>query len=287
VVFEALTERDGQLRELIRGSNRVWEAVASRDEQLADSFRVLPTFLREARTATRRVSEFAATADPLVDQLRPAAREISPTLIDLDRLAPDLRGVLRDLDPLVRVSRRGLPATERVLDNTRPIVARLDPFLRQLTPIVDYLGLYRREITAFLANDSASTQAIDPGFTDASETLHTLRTSNPTNPEMMAGYPYRLSTNRSNPYTEPGGYDKLRTEGHLEVYGSYLCTSNPVPATPAPVDPYLPAELVALLDTFVFGGAENRGKAPPCDPQAPLGRVVGQAGSYPRLQPLP
>ena len=48
----------------------------------------------------------------------------------------------------------------------------------------------------------------------------------------MTGYPYRLGTNRSNPYTEPGGYDKLRTEGHLEVYGSYLCTSRPTPAEP-------------------------------------------------------
>ena len=74
VVFDSLTARSGQLRELIRNSNRVWEAVASRDQQLADTFRVLPTFLREGRETTRRLTRFAEVSDPLITQLRPAAR---------------------------------------------------------------------------------------------------------------------------------------------------------------------------------------------------------------------
>ena len=285
-VFEALTERQGQLRELIVQSNRFWQVTARRDAELADTFRVLPTFLRESRATTRRVTAFAQDTDPLIDQLRPAARELSPTLVDLGALAPDLRGFFRDLGPLVRVSRRGLPATEEVLDNTRPLLRRLSPFLRQLTPIVDYLGLYRREIAGFFSNDSAVTQATGPGQSVSAQ-LHYLRTQNPTNPENMAGYPGRLSTNRSNPYIEPGGYDKLRTEGHLEVFGSYLCTSRPVPDEPEPRDPWLPANLITAISYFTYGGTENRGAAPPCDPQAPLGRLVGQSGAYPQLQPLP
>ena len=157
-VFDALSERKGQLRDLIRNSNRTWEAIASRDAQLADTFRVFPTFLREGRATTQRLTRFADDTDPLITQLRPAARELSPTLIDLDALAPDLKGLFQDLGPLVRVSKKGLPATEQVLDNTRPILRRLDPWLRNFTPIVDYLGLYKREITAFLANDAAATQ---------------------------------------------------------------------------------------------------------------------------------
>jgi phospholipid/cholesterol/gamma-HCH transport system substrate-binding protein len=290
VVFDSLSARSGQLRELIRNSNRVWEAVAARDEQLADTFRVLPTFLREGRATTRRLTSFAETSNPLITQLRPAAREISPTLIDLDRLAPDLKGVFQDLGPLVRVSRTGLPAAERALDNTRPLLGRLDPFLRSLTPIFDYLGLYRREIAAFFANDAAATQATDVGFSNPSQQLHYLRTTTPTNPEMMAGWPYRLGTNRSNPYTEPGGYEKLHTEGHLEVFGSHLCTTNPTPPAPAGVDDpafrYSP-ETADLVEHFVFGVPENIGKAPPCDPQAPLGGKIGQRGLFPRLQPLP
>jgi phospholipid/cholesterol/gamma-HCH transport system substrate-binding protein len=290
VVFDSLTARSGQLRELVRNSNRVWEAIASRDDELADTFRVLPTFLREGRVTTERLTRFANTSNPLITQLRPAARELSPTLIELDKLAPDLKGVFQDLGPLVRVSRRGLPATEEALDNTRPILARLDPFLRQLTPIFDYLGLYRREIAAFFANDTAATQATDVGFADPGKQLHYLRTTTPTNPEMMTGWPYRLGTNRSNPYTAPGGYSKLHTEGHLEVFGSHLCTSNPTPAAPAGnPDPSVlyPPLLADLVTHFIFGVPENVGKAPPCDPQAPLGRRIGQTGLFPRLQPLP
>jgi phospholipid/cholesterol/gamma-HCH transport system substrate-binding protein len=285
-VFDALTERKGQLRELIRNSNRTWDAIASRDAEFADTFRVLPTFLRESRATTQRLTRFADNTDPLIDQLRPAARALSPTLVDLDALAPDLKGLFVDLDPLVRVSRRGLPATGEVLDNTRPLLRRIDPWLENLTPIFDYLGLYKREIAAFLANDAASTQGTEQGFNDPSKFLHYLRTANPVNPEIMTGWPFRLRTNRSNPYTEPGGYDKLRTEGHLEVFGGYLCTDRQVPATPEPNE-FLPQNVVADIDRFIFGGDENRGKAPPCDPQAPLGRVVGQSGLFPRLQPLP
>jgi phospholipid/cholesterol/gamma-HCH transport system substrate-binding protein len=285
-VFDALSERKGQLRGLIHNSNRTWEAIASRDAQLADTFRVFPTFLREGRTTTERLSRFADNTNPLITQLRPAARELSPTLIDLDALAPDLKGLFEDLGPLVRVSKRGLPATEQVLDNTRPLLRRLDPWLRNFTPIVDYLGLYRREIAAFLANDAAATQGTELSFNDTSKVLHYLRTGNPVNPEMMAAWPFRLGSNRSNPYTEPGGYDKLKTEGHLEVFGSYVCTSRAVPPAPE-ANEWLSANVVAQIDQFIFGGDTNRGKAPPCDPQAPLGRVIGQSGMFPHLEPLP
>jgi phospholipid/cholesterol/gamma-HCH transport system substrate-binding protein len=290
VVFDSLTARSGQLRELIRNSNRVWGAVASRDQELADTFRVLPTFLREGRATTRRLTSFAETTNPLITQLRPAARELSPTLVDLDALAPDLKGLFQDLGPLVRVSRRGLPATEEALNNTRPILARLDPFLRNLTPIFDYIGLYKREVAAFFANDAAATQATEAGFVNPGQQIHYLRTTTPMNPEMMAGWPFRLGTNRSNPYTEPGGYAKLASEGHLEVFGSYLCTGQPTPTPPlGSPDPTVdyPQETADLVNHFVFGIPENVGRAPPCDPQAPLGRLAGQSGLFPRLQPLP
>jgi phospholipid/cholesterol/gamma-HCH transport system substrate-binding protein len=285
-VFEALTERQGQLRELISNSERVFASTASRDAELADTFTVFPTFLRESRQTVGRVTRFANDTNPLITQLRPAARELSPTLIDLKAIAPDLRGFFRDLGPLIRVSRRGLPALERVLDNTRPLLARIDPFLRNVTPIVDYLGLYRREIAAFFANDAAATQATEQ-TPSSTRPLHYLRTTNPQNPENLAAYPRRLPTNRSNPYTEPGGYAKLATENHLEVFDDYYCRGGGSPPPPAAVPDPLPPNVVELIQTFVFGVPENVGAAPPCDEQAPLGRLVGQSGVYPRLQPLP
>ena len=286
-VFDALTQRQGQLRELIVNSNRVWETTARRDAELADTFRVLPTFLREGRTTTRRLTEFAKDTNPLIDQLRPAARQLSPALIDLDKLSPDLRALFTDLGPLVRVSRRGLPATEQVLDNTQPLLRRLDPFLRNFTPIVDYLGLYKKEIAALFANDTAVTQAAEGNANSITGEIHYLRTQNPENPEVMAGYPSRIASNRSNPYIAPGGYMKLKTEGHLEVYGTQGCGTTPVPATPAPLDPWLPAGVVSQINYYTFGGTQNRNAAPPCDPQTPLGQLFGQSGQFPHLEPLP
>ena len=79
-VFNALSERRGQLSGLITNSNRVFETTAARDQQLADTFVAFPTFLREARATTRRLTTFANNTDPLVTQLRPAARQLSPPL---------------------------------------------------------------------------------------------------------------------------------------------------------------------------------------------------------------
>jgi len=238
---------------------------------------VLPTFLRESRTTTRRLTKFAQDTDPLITQLRPAARELSPTLQDLDALAPDLRGLFRNIDPLVRVSRRGLPATEEALNNTRPLLGRVDTFLKQFTPIVDYLGLYRREIAAFFGNVTAASNPSENG-------LRYLRTQNPMTPEMMAAYPNRLATNRSNPYIEPGGYSKLSTG--LESFAA--CGNRiPVPEPPA-AGGGLTQELATNFAYYAFGGTANRNAAPPCTVQAPLGpRTNGGSGAFPRLQPLP
>jgi phospholipid/cholesterol/gamma-HCH transport system substrate-binding protein len=282
-VFQALSERRGQLRGLISNASRVAATTARRNRELADAVTVLPTFLSESRTTVRRLTRFARATNPLISQLRPAARELSPTLVDLKAIAPDLRGLFTDLDPLIRVSRRGLPALERVLDDTRPLLARIDPFLRQLNPILGYLGLYKREIASFFSLDTASTQATD--LFGSSRPLHYLRTTNPVNPEVLAAYSRRLPTNRSNPYVEPGGYSKLRSG--LDVFASYLCPRGSSPAPPTLPFPGFP-DLTPLVGKFVFGTANGKlGAAPPCKPQRPLGRLLGQPAVYPRLMPSP
>jgi phospholipid/cholesterol/gamma-HCH transport system substrate-binding protein len=294
VVFGALSERKNQLRDLISNADRVWSAVASRNQELADTFRVLPTFLREGRATTIRATSFAKDANPLITQLRPAARQLSPALVELDKVSPDLRRLFRGLGPFVNAARAGLPATSRTLNNTRPVLRRLDPFLRNLTPILSYLGLYKHEISAFFANDTAATQsvftplnkAIPKALTDSQGNAHVLKVSNPTNPEIMAGFPSRLSTNRSNPYTVPGGYNALSQGLPLPVFGSYLCTTTPVPSQP-PVGPLWSQRLFDRTKEFIYGGAYNTGAAPPCRAQPPLGQIIGQSGMYPHLQPLP
>jgi phospholipid/cholesterol/gamma-HCH transport system substrate-binding protein len=299
-VFDALTERDGQLRSLITNSNLVFATTASRDQKLKEAFQAFPTFLDESRTTAVRVTRFAKNTNPLITQLRPAARELSPTLIQLRALAPDLKGLFRDLNPLITASKRGAPATEQILNDAKPLLAQLDPFLRNLNPMLDYLGLYKHEIVSFFSLDAASTQASSP-TAGSSVPIHYLRTANPLNPENLAAYPRRISTNRSNPYPAPLEYNRHP----MRVFGTYLCTNNAppvlntsppapgtglpfslgeiIPSLPAPVSQVLPDELENLVQTYAL----SSGAAPPCVEQPPNGQLIGQPGKYAQVKPAP
>src|SRR4051794_473679 len=291
VVFDALTERGDQLRSLITNSNRVFATTAERNAQLKEIFTIFPTFLDESRATSARLTTFAEETNPLIDELRPAARELTPTLLDLKSLAPDLLALFRDLGPLIKASKEGLPAVSRILDDTAPLLGQLDPFLRNLNPILDYLGLYKREIASFFALDAASTQAVDRPV-GAGQVIHYLRTANPLNPENLAVYPARLKTNRSNPYVGPGGYAKYP----IKVFGTYLCTSTPIPtlvnpALPLPVGiPPIP-DLTTLLPPALYNGVNEfalaNPTAPPCTEQPPNGRLVGQSGKYAQVKAAP
>ncbi|MEO8688186.1 MAG: MlaD family protein [Solirubrobacteraceae bacterium] len=307
VVFSALTERGDQLRGLIENSNQVFATTAARDRQLQETFVALPTFERESRQTLDRLDTFAKNADPLVTQLRPAARELSPTLTDLSALSPDLKALFRDLDKVITVSRTGFPAAQRILKDLRPLLDQADPALRQVIPILEGLGAYKGELTAFFANTAAATQAFDPGTR-----LHYLRTTNPINAENLAAYPRRIGSNRPNPYQLPGGYKKLA--GGLEVYENRHCgralptisTDTPVPLpvptavpglpdlpVPVPVPSVVPTvvppavsgltqSLIDRINQFAFPAA-NAAPAPACKKQGKF-PVSGETTDYPHLK---
>jgi phospholipid/cholesterol/gamma-HCH transport system substrate-binding protein len=304
VVFQALTERDGQLRSLIENSNRVFATTARRDKELQDTFVALPTFQRESRLTLDRLTAFAHNANPLVTELRPAARELSPTLKDLGAAAPDLKRLFQQLPALIEASKTGFPAAEQVLEDARPLVAQLDPFGDQVTPILDFIGLYKRELTAFFANTVASTQAKDQG-----SRLHYLRTVNPLNLENLAIYPRRLGTNRTNPYTKPNNFDHLHDglfsfeTRHCNRAVPITITNQPPvgpPSTPVPVpvplidqltpivqqqlQQLVPQTLIDNLNKFVLDKVtQNGGAAPPCKPQGKF-NYGGETTQYPHVK---
>jgi virulence factor Mce-like protein len=283
VVFGALSERDGQLRSLIENSNQVFATTARRNVELADTFRILPTFERESRTTLARLDRFAANANPLVTQLRPAARQLSPTLTDLSALAPDLKALFRDLNPLISASRLGVPAATQVLRDLTPLLSQLDPALRELIPLTDFVGRYQREILAFFANTVGATQAADrpPG---ATVPVHYLRTTNPINPEVLAAYPNRLGTSRPNPYQLPGALTKIGRPS-LDVYQDQHCGAGGIPVIGALIPGLIPASLDALIKQFVFGNTANP-LAPPCNKQQKF-TVSGETTDYPHVRVLP
>ena len=279
-VFNALSARDDELASLITNSNKVFQTTAQRNQDLQALFHVLPTFQKESTTTVNRLTRFANNTNPLVTQLRPAARELSPTLQQLALIAPDLKGLFQDLGPLVDASKAGLPALENFLDEFRPFLGQFDAPLRQLNPILRYIGAYHNELRAFLSNVPASTEAVDRPL-HAKGPVHYLRTLNPTNPENLAQYPHRIGSNRNNAYELPGGYLDLANNSR-KTYETRSCSNgNPTLAPPDPSNPL--TSLINGIEKFTFTTTTGPVPSPPCIQQPKNSAGGAQPGLYPHV----
>ena len=293
-VFSALSASPAQLRGFVNNSNQVFAATAARDTALANAVQAFPPFLIATRETIDRIDRFAATTKPLIDELRPAAIQLSPALVSTAVLAPELRDLFTNIAPLTAASRAGVPAFERFLNDTVPLLARLTPYLGNIVPVLDYVNVYRREVAAFFANSTATTEGQEPSIA-GNNFLRYVRISNPISPEVLTSYQHRLVSNRGNPYLVPGGYNLL---AGLPVFAGYLCTSNPQPTIGAALSaPGETAQVTApdgsaqtisiaqLLQTFYYTVTPG---GPPCKAQASLGSVtIGQHEAFPHLIPLP
>ena len=292
-VFEALSERDGQLRSLVENSDRTFAVTGRRAQELREAFIALPTFERESRETVTRLTRFADNTRPLVNQLRPWARELSPTLKSLNALAPDLRDLFQDLDPAITASERGLPAIDDVLNDIRPTLRELTPLLKQLNPNIEGIANYRQEIGSFLANSMSATNAYS--VEEDGRRLHYLRVVNPVNPENLAAYPRRIGSNRTLPYMFPlpaaatklpQGLDSYETR-HCGRPGPILAPDTTNEATITPADRALvPINVVRALEQNVFRPTPRDIAQPPCRQQALFPSVFGSPvpTQYPQLR---
>ena len=290
VVFNALSERQGQLRGLIQNSATVFATTAERDDELRETFRVLPTFLEESRLTLNRLESFSANANPLITQLRPSGPEISGTLRQVARVTPDLKGFFDGFLRLARNSKQGLPALQALLSiDLPPLLAQFNPFLRQVTPIIATAARYRREVTSFLGNITGATQASTANSATGNVPVNYLRVVNPFVPEAFAVWtPSRLQSNRSAAYAAPGWMDALATG--LPGFETRQCTigqnATLNPATPTDpsfiprANPALgstPADLFARIQQLGFGGANSTNGVPrPACIQQPPVQSIGE-----------
>jgi phospholipid/cholesterol/gamma-HCH transport system substrate-binding protein len=294
-VFEALTEREGQLRDLVESSDRVFAATGRRAQELREAFTALPTFERESRVTVQRLTRFADDTRPLVNQLRPFARELSPTLQDLNRLAPDLRNLFQDLDPAISASEKGLPAIDSVATELRKTLPELTPLLKQLSPNVEGFGRYLPEISSFFANAAAATQAYD--VDDQGRRLHYLRVVNPVVPENLATYQKRIGSDRTLPYIFAsafgGAYAKF-AQG-LDSFETRHCgRPDPILAPETvdanPIDPsyeaLVPRRVAQDVKKLAFGDTPRQVPAPACNAQSlfPVYSVPAPGTKYPQLR---
>ena len=208
VALDAFRGRNGELAELVQSSNEVFQTAAQRDRDLEALFRAFPTFQDESRLTLERLRAFAENTDPLMRQLVPAAEELSPTLIAFENLAPEAQGFFEGFGPVIDRATTGFPALRKLFrDSFPPLLRAVDPFARNLNPLLTGLDLYRREITAAMANVAAATNAVHQSTTG--EQLNYLRALGPFIPENYAYSGTRYAINRSNAYSQPGMYEKL------------------------------------------------------------------------------
>jgi hypothetical protein len=276
-VFDAISEREGELRGLVTDSERLFATTAARNRQLAQIFDKLPRFERESSATLPRLTAFGQKAQPVVEQLQPAATEMKPAFAALNELAPQFDGFFGQLQDVVKASEAGLPAFDRILGNLPSLLDAFQPFLRNANPMVDYIGKNKREVTSFFANTTAASQArslpdVIPG---AHDPVHYLRTSQSLTPESLTFYPRPLGSTRLNPYPKPGSLDELASG--LSILGTGDCAGPEVTA-PTESDP---PELAPLVAQFAFRSDGAPVTRPACKPQ---GTYPGFSTAVPQLR---
>jgi ABC-type transporter Mla subunit MlaD len=291
ISLEALRGREGQLAELIHNSNAVFQTTAARNHDIEALFRAFPTFEDESRLTLDRLRTFALNSDPAVRQLIPAARQLSPTLIAFAKLAPQAKGFFEGFGPVITLAQTGFPAFRKFFRDEFPTLLRaLDPFLRNLNPILTGLGLYKHELTAAMANIAAMTNAKLTVENAKGEHIHYIRAIGPFSPESLATYPSRLTSNRANAYPQPLASESLASG--LPSFDTRGCSS-PIVAT---LDPKTPEnetfiartkkkdlkeaeDFFSRLKKYAYGEQTSSAAvpAPGCVQQAPF-EPVGRSG---------
>jgi phospholipid/cholesterol/gamma-HCH transport system substrate-binding protein len=222
--LSALRGRQGELASLIRSSNEVFTTTAARDRDIEAAFRAFPTFEDESRLTLERLKSFSEDADPTIRQLVPVAEQLSPTLISLSKFAPEAKGFFEGLKPVIKRAPKAFPALRKLFrDQFPPLLRAVDPFLRNLNPFIAGIGLYKHELTAAMANVAAMSNSILTIENERGEHTHYVRALGPLNPESLATFPNRTTTNRTNAYAQPQAYKQLASG--LPVFDNRGCTS--------------------------------------------------------------
>src|SRR4051794_4984921 len=281
VVFDALTERDGQLSSWIANTNDFLRTTGSRDQAIEALFRAFPTFIDQSSLTLKALAAYSKKAKPVLDnQLIPVAKELTNVFKSSEPLASDFKNFFTYQKTLADLSVKGLPASTEFLQTTRTLLVQLDPFLRNLNPFLDYIGLFKRELTSLFANDTAVLQATDQIGNDR---VHYLRLTSPVNPESLAYYPTRQGWQRSNAYPMTAWYNKIVSG--LDMFDATDCGQgySTFPNL-GPPTPTFSEELRNRVLLYVLNSGNT--VAPPCKQQGKY-TFQGRTTQYPQVREAP
>lgn len=194
-----LSDRSGQLTDLISNANTTAGAIAAENTSLSNALQVLPQTLRQGSTTFVNLRSTLNDLDKLVDASKPASKNLAPFLKDLQPLlrdanptltklaktfsqpgpSNDLRDALADSPALGKTLSTSAPNTIKALEKALPVLKFLRPYtpefvgwLRdfgQSTSNYDANGHYARVQPVFDGYDLDSNNVLQP--TPPSQTL--------------------------------------------------------------------------------------------------------------------
>jgi phospholipid/cholesterol/gamma-HCH transport system substrate-binding protein len=273
VVFNALASRDHQLEGAIANGEITFHAFAQASKAWAETFEVLPSFERNGTKALQEVDKFQAIADPYFHEIQPTQRQLAALLKAAEPFAPEFDRFNTSLGPLTKAAKKGLPDIKPILNLTVPVIENSRPVLHNLDPFLQYVGEYVPELQAFFANITAAAQqsAGNSNTENKGPKEHYLTAMAVLSPESLAVYPKRIGTDRANAYPLPGAYHSLASG--LPVFSSSAC-ANSAPSVSGPANETITEGILELITKFKVankqGSSTNEVPAPGCNQQGPF-----------------
>ncbi len=295
IVFDALAQREDQLRDLVTASHATFGATAAASNELATAFTLLPTFEQRSQAAFQQLDAFAANTSPLLTQLAPAEVALTPVLRNVESLSPSLERLFVGLGPFTAAAKPGLPAFDSVLAQLRPLLGAFSPVLRNLIPLLAYAEGYQPEIEAFLANAATAMQAsttVTNDFTTPGEASPNLTTvlhyarvlTGPLTPSSFGLQARQYGTTRTNAYPASGAGNGLASG--LATLNPAAC-ANPTPGVSGPPNDSVSQDTLGLINALELAGSGSNGNVPtpPCIGQGQTS-FQGLSSTFPHVVEL-
>jgi ABC-type transporter Mla subunit MlaD len=227
-VLSTLGSRSRDLQSLVRAGDQVLSATAARDTALTGTVNALPPFLTQLRSTLTTLNGTLGIARPTLVALRPVAPLLTPALSELVTLSGPATSLLRQAPSLLAAAGRALPAITRFTNAFGPGVDAILPAAQEVSPIINFVALYRQELIAGMANLAADLEASAPADTPSGRAPY-LRAIAALGRESIYGQTVREPTVRTNSYFAPGELFNLNRGGLMAANCANVGNSSQLP----------------------------------------------------------
>jgi virulence factor Mce-like protein len=200
-VLTTLGNRSADVQSLVTAGDQVFSATAARNAALTQTVDRLPAFMAALRTTLTTLNGTLGLAKPDLAAIKAGAPLVRPALSELIALSGPALSLLHQAPHLLALTNQALPAISKFTIAFNGVLNPILAAARQIIPMINYIQLYPREITAAFGNLAADLNGSEQ---TSQGVVHYLRGALTLNNEGLLGETVRPSTNRHNPYIAPG-----------------------------------------------------------------------------------